>query len=1025
MSDLLLPASAAMAGQYPGMLNTHEPASDHEASEGKVPVPPSNKPAPSHPQGTHELSLGKDPDLPPEPHVVRYDSWSIMRRAFSQPERTNTNTSIGTTISLFSPSERTGTFASTATNNTDYESASLSDDPEDQDASASRRNASAGSTPTPTSIAIKNADPPSIQGASSPSASPRKHSSRRTGKMSSPSSRQNSFGPRRHAIPGPIHPGAIPIHQRGLNIPASSPLQSIVDDATDHSSHSDSCQNSDAGSNASGPSAHQCDRTEQPHQGEQSEELRVRAGHNLLEEQYRKRLHEKFEQLLNDLPGMGIDDSGKTSTAQQGRLSRAEILTWAGQCIRRLQDDAADREVEQAVLPTQGPLGSVDQLVTEDMTIKSEAADHGSCGDMESAGQDFETAFNGEDEMIDEPYTSEPSDISDFTYDYGASSSPNSDEKLVQDVCEKLLKNVFGVDIYDLATTGIFEEVYNSIRQCLEEISCLIPANHLTAFCPSVNELGRDSTGSNHIPIRPAADGSGQEGKNSGGGGGDKGIRRKRPSNDGDDFGDDGDDGDDDPGDDGPSGNKRPRTDKPGLSCPFRKRNPTRFNVRDHQSCAVQSFPDMSLLKRHIKLFHQQSRPIGAYTCQRCKRTYESQTALDSHVNVSSDRVCTFHEVPSSQDPEDGIDSKTEEALNGRRANAKINEWDLLWKTLFGDPLNIPGPEFVPPVELDEVKAHICAKGFLEDLHEKFKAEGLKFLKSGPAVNVDQHATNMLQICIGQFVQGVDNCRRERTITTNQSQQRKAPRRTKTKVAQKPANLAQESTGLSHLSLPQAPHTHNGVYVGESNGNSPSSSGGASSVESWAHVGSDSTIRPPNLDFGVPNLGMHPQPSGYPEQPNANPLLDQVAMNGNGNPSDSTQTLAYLNGWNHQRGPSTDSAVAGLTGMDLQPNNILVNNIPQTQMRFRGTQGLFQPPHTNLYQPHHQHQNQRPQQVGGYMGAMGPPQGRARYPAQAVGQQPIDPNMAAIAIDQSLNQNLFPYSSPMGDGGLGFPPAQG
>jgi hypothetical protein len=33
------------------------------------------------------------------------------------------------------------------------------------------------------------------------------------------------------------------------------------------------------------------------------------------------------------------------------------------------------------------------------------------------------------------------------------------------------------------------------------------------------------------------------------------------------------------------------------LSCPFRKRNPLRFNVRDHGSCALNSFSDFALLK--------------------------------------------------------------------------------------------------------------------------------------------------------------------------------------------------------------------------------------------------------------------------------------------------------------------------------------------------------------------------------------------------------------------------------------------
>lgn len=33
------------------------------------------------------------------------------------------------------------------------------------------------------------------------------------------------------------------------------------------------------------------------------------------------------------------------------------------------------------------------------------------------------------------------------------------------------------------------------------------------------------------------------------------------------------------------------------FSCPYRKRNPLRFNVRDHRFCATLSFADMNLLK--------------------------------------------------------------------------------------------------------------------------------------------------------------------------------------------------------------------------------------------------------------------------------------------------------------------------------------------------------------------------------------------------------------------------------------------
>lgn len=46
-------------------------------------------------------------------------------------------------------------------------------------------------------------------------------------------------------------------------------------------------------------------------------------------------------------------------------------------------------------------------------------------------------------------------------------------------------------------------------------------------------------------------------------------------------------------------GPKRLRTStlRNSLPCPYRKRNPLRFNVRSHGSCALNSFADMALLK--------------------------------------------------------------------------------------------------------------------------------------------------------------------------------------------------------------------------------------------------------------------------------------------------------------------------------------------------------------------------------------------------------------------------------------------
>ncbi|KAK7710626.1 hypothetical protein SLS63_012900 [Diaporthe eres] len=48
-----------------------------------------------------------------------------------------------------------------------------------------------------------------------------------------------------------------------------------------------------------------------------------------------------------------------------------------------------------------------------------------------------------------------------------------------------------------------------------------------------------------------------------------------------------------------PQKNKKLKTGKRGgnFSCPFRKRNPIRFNVRDYGSCALNPFADFALLK--------------------------------------------------------------------------------------------------------------------------------------------------------------------------------------------------------------------------------------------------------------------------------------------------------------------------------------------------------------------------------------------------------------------------------------------
>ncbi|KAM7215170.1 hypothetical protein V8F06_009488 [Rhypophila decipiens] len=126
------------------------------------------------------------------------------------------------------------------------------------------------------------------------------------------------------------------------------------------------------------------------------------------------------------------------------------------------------------------------------------------------------------------------------------------------------------------------------------------------------------------------------------------------------------------------------------LSCPYRKRNPLRFNVREYQSCASQQYPDISQLKRHVKVFHKQ-RPVER--CPRCKKGFGTKEEVERHLLVPSNQICDVKALPSP-DPEDGINDAIEDCLNGRKANTKIDSWESLWYLLFPGDAQPPDPGY-------------------------------------------------------------------------------------------------------------------------------------------------------------------------------------------------------------------------------------------------------------------------------------------------------------------------------------------
>ncbi|KAF4996312.1 hypothetical protein FGRMN_4563 [Fusarium graminum] len=88
------------------------------------------------------------------------------------------------------------------------------------------------------------------------------------------------------------------------------------------------------------------------HPSETTEEVKARAAHNQVEQQYRKRLNTHFERLLAVLPAPGTEGG----IANDRRVSKAEVLDLARERIRALEKQTARldrerRELRSRIIP--------------------------------------------------------------------------------------------------------------------------------------------------------------------------------------------------------------------------------------------------------------------------------------------------------------------------------------------------------------------------------------------------------------------------------------------------------------------------------------------------------------------------------------------------------------------------------------------------------------------------------------------------------------------------------------------------
>ncbi|KAH8879331.1 hypothetical protein GQ53DRAFT_849727 [Thozetella sp. PMI_491] len=166
---------------------------------------------------------------------------------------------------------------------------------------------------------------------------------------------------------------------------------------------------------------------------------------------------------------------------------------------------------------------------------------------------------------------------------------------------------------------------------------------------------------------------------------------------------------------------KRPNTGLQ-LRCVFRARNPIKFNVRDHYSCAMTYFRSFSDLRQHILKKHSREGP-QKFVCVRCNRSYEMKKELEAHVRVPIHQVCELIDL----DPEDGIDSFTAKRIIDRRricsGPTDQDQWNDIWALVFPDDIEIPSYKFQAVIEHFELAGSYTES--IQDLQPCLQGLGL------------------------------------------------------------------------------------------------------------------------------------------------------------------------------------------------------------------------------------------------------------------------------------------------------------
>ncbi|KAF9874951.1 hypothetical protein CkaCkLH20_07645 [Colletotrichum karsti] len=250
-----------------------------------------------------------------------------------------------------------------------------------------------------------------------------------------------------------------------------------------------------------------------------------------------------------------------------------------------------------------------------------------------------------------------------------------------------------------------------------------------------------------------------------------------------------------------------PRLPHLQLPCPFRARNPSRFNVTDSWHCAQGYWKSLTELQKHIARHHRHQSDAHLFQCPRCEKGFSEPNAFKEHLMLPREQMCDPRsEVPPiSCDPEDGITAGRARALSEGVEHGKIGSWDDMWKCLFPADRVVPRPVFLPAIELPQVEQEVFASDNMADLKTSLE-ERLRFLAAQSA-NSDLFSaqipviTGSISLVVEAHLRSVFiGCRAGPPTRPNRS---RSASQTQETINNRPRKLSSASSvGMRHSELP-------------------------------------------------------------------------------------------------------------------------------------------------------------------------------------------------------------------------------